>query len=1644
MPKATPIYSAFGLVAIESIWPSSNGDEVPINYLDLSFLRERLLSDENPDFEIAQQALRNDQETLNEDVNRINNELLSRVNSEEITRFSVSRYEERLLGPREGTPEEIQESIPDSVQTSTRIWYGPTSFTREDDFNILGYGRQVFTGENEEPEIEDVVFNFQRTSFQEAAFDPDSFSQTGLTDEEFQEFVSSTDIYDVSIYQIDSEGNPVLSDELAATFAKSKVNFDRYYTNEIVSSVTLEGVATSRLLLNLLNSARKGRSSALAGPLADRGAVPTTTTLGQEVEIFNAYNNYKNGSITLSELDNQLNSIYQNLASRFDSEQEALRTYYADNLEGYEESYIQENPFPEEPPAFEPLEVPPVIQEEEAEEELDFEFNQPEAVNKLELAKTKVNFSNEVNIYNEISSILQSNERLLELFSEDGLYSFENIIETGISNIIIDSRVFGGSDTQTAVRSAYDAYVELLSAEIESQKSLLQEDIFQSAKNSQDELDYVNARVLETDAYGIYPEANIRPGFSSILRSDDAFKKRRGYFKILPLNILSISSNTSTGGEVGQSQFEVSFTLDDVIIIADDFASQMIYNSMPRAIPISLANVETEIRAIYNQSVPEEIQTELSPYGYTAFRVSGNDFPFNIEDIVEANDTVTIWLYHDPKEFDFVENETLSLDEFVFNKSFSYVVGTASRKSQDDFNLRQEQTSSYTPPKTRVQSILNDAGILSKYNSPEKLQEFVDNSEVDLRLSPSETFEFLFSSGSSANLLGFSGAGLNQNDFTRGDSAVNVSVDNLVDLMLSNPDSAIFQEQFKNNLFFMFAPEVPNQEDSNASIISSRTFSAAFINSVRDTLQNSSNEESYVDYWNSNHANTVVENGNELSSVYKSQEVEDFFNFLETFTGTVSSLTQDGLRFLAEQNITEIKDATRGFPEGKFYKRKTLISRSHGETPYLVLKGHVSEISSRYGASTGSNSVSLKGKGYEKILQDNTVYYEDLFSPTGGSFAQATEGYPIYSQILPPRAMLHFIEMHSPRFLIVGQPSSKHIDTRKMSLYFALTRNDFIKKENSDEEGQNDTEIEQPKNLWERYFSNDKVLIRGLGAVNINTSGDVTQTEDGDEVQEYTASLRLFYPVNYLNTSRIREMITALTEAYFENIEEATIKIPFTPASGQSVANNLVGFNGPQEINHLFVDETGRLRQRLAFEAWERTPSPEYTPTILDTDILDNGSTFSRNSNPIATMVDVRTNTQGTSLGIVDARFAGRTLSQGNDYIPMVTLNEGTSNFLNLNENLFSNDYEVISEAFFRYGMRYRRINDIYTSSTRVAQRKSLLYHGFFSKPIKTANVTVKGNSAYRVGETVLVSLNSYRYRSREIVDVAKTLDWLRYLKENKELIPLYIGADKRWSNYDFYHATSSLNENPSYSYWLQDFSQNPEEYILDRFIETFEYLESQLTGSLKFITPEYFPTTYWAFSGSRSPNFGDGIQPVSIRSAYNILYNQLTGKSSNSFKNIIDRRPSILRAIRMQTFKATSYYIDAVRHNYIHGQSFTTNLTLNHGQDNLVLIEPYSMKPIGFMSIERKMRIGYDDIVLNEDGQVVYPQEPEKNTRDRKLWEEFPNPGSQGKFSDLQRTYISQFNQDKIFKQSSFLYESQKTRNSSNFMYEINLDNNV
>lgn len=1169
---------------------------------------------------------------------------------------------------------------------------------------------------------------------------------------------------------------------------------------------------------------------------------------------------------------------------------------------------------------------------------------------------------------------------------------------------------------------------------------------------------------------GLYPKTEGRPDFNGLLKnSEDAHKKRRGYFKIVPLNITQVNTSSSIAGEgegFGGSTFSISFTLDDLLIIADPYASQQISSYVSNAVPVNQSNYFYDVFNNISREDLSSLYKEVVSSKMSAFRVSGVNFPFNIEDAVEGNDTVTVWMYHDPKEFSFVkETDSSSLrdmtESFVTRKDFSYVVGNLSRKSQDDINLEGQVINS-------SQRILRDSEVLSSYINPSVSGNFSEREnpsvEEQSKISALEVFSIIRSTGDFLGLNVFNeGLRLNprsSEDFIqKSEEDINAASVSL----LPDDTSTLSRSAFVSLVKSVFIPEINLQENS----IDPTQYIVPIIAAVETTLTNTSTREDAEVFWRNFYLNenipTVAENPPTYGTFVGLGSFQQIYGLINPLS---SKVIEEANRINERNSVSSTSAQIPSEKSGFFNKRTMLSTYSHGETPYLALKGHISSITSSYGTSSGAHLVTIKGSGYEKLLKDNQVYYEDLFYPSnGGQLFSLTEVFTFYLNMLPPTAITHFISTHLPKFIMIGYPTYTFNDMKNSAIQ-ALTIRASLETEDSevstqlesiaeniDTEGNSLVSEElitdiQGNNLSDEadlvddfsiatvisdLYKNKKQIIRGQTVIDAN---DLNGTAEGGR----TFNIRLFYPVNYLNMTRMKEMSNILIKAYEEDPSRANILSPISIKSNSSIENNIASFNGPQIINQLFTDETGRLRQRSAFEAWERTPDPQYSPTISDEDIIN--AKFTRDSNSVLNMVDIRPYFGGNTLA--DAQFAGRALADGNDYIPFISVSEDEldeSSYDNETASLLrENFYEVISEPFFRYGKKYKRIErDIYAKDTLAAKRKSILIQRFYGKPLKNAEITITNDTSYRVGETVLVNLSHSRHRSKEIIDVQKTIDWLEEMENNKTLMDMYIGVDTRFLNYESYYKTSNLNEDYRFSYWLKDFINDPKLFILQSIKKTLEYVKER---KAVYITPEFFPNVYWAFTSDSSKSIAEKFNPnltnEIVLGFYNLVFKNLSGTYDLEISNMLKEYPQLINILRFQNFRSTSYYIKGVNHSYTHGSDFSTRLSLTHGQDNLVILEPFSMKPIGFMSVEKKMRIGYDDIVVDyTKNEEVYKNTPLKGTKDRLMWEDF----SVKKLSPTQRMYIEQFNEERKFKELSFLYNSQKYRTSSNFMYKLSLE---
>lgn len=1048
----------------------------------------------------------------------------------------------------------------------------------------------------------------------------------------------------------------------------------------------------------------------------------------------------------------------------------------------------------------------------------------------------------------------------------------------------------------------------------------------------------------------------LRPGKST---DERGYHSNLGYYKVLPLNILELGTDTSIEQE--GSRFQVTFTQDDLLLTIPEGSEQvfrqatglpinrndLIESSLAGALPILVNNDEHNWEYVKDEEL-----------GLSRYRITGPYSSFNVEDLVEVNDTVTIWIYHDPSDF-YLKDE-LGNGERIHqhNDEIKGIIGSGDRQSQTS-----------TKEFSFDEKFLFDLGLVNKVITQ------AVSYDGDVGQIEAVTGENL---GNIVNTL-------SSNAFTStwmsGDSS---RIAEYVDAVF--PESSEPVREYIVHLLSVYEARgfVRKKEDGGYDINAPTSLE------IKDRLSKVFDR-------------LVVPDGVGLISMDEetAQELHElgfedpdkFLAAVTTLKNAINEKAQSYANEYARKNKTE--EVIHTFATG----RKVLVNSLHGETPYLALKGTISSVSRSDGIS--QSTITISGEGLEKVLTSNQVFYDDLI--LGPAAVQAQYDFnALYAYMSPSRAVQHIISRWAARQLGMGKAGG--LAASFLNEWFVLNP-----LPGEGEEGDIDESI--------RYDS-DLVVVRGFGLYSTHSLvtgegfGESENVPHGD-----SEAMRVFTPINYLDATRIQEFTAASDDTFRVSEGEGVILAGQWLQSKESIMGNLRRIGGTSTFYEMFVDEAGKFRYRLSYEAMERTPNTAYTPIIQDYDILESGATFTVSDNRLSTVVDVK-----PSFGYsVTAPLPSLAYSGRGTYAP---------GGLPLESDLGAPD-ESLAPEFFRYGMRYLELADLYQDQTAGAQRKALVYHGFYGTPIKTGTVRIRNNTSYRVGETTLVMSQKSKRRSRSLIDLDKYIKWMEFLQKNPEEREMYIGVESRFleegkesftlTASDDYLPIPDANE-------YQKFTQDPYKYVLDQFLLTFRYLKGVLPG-VGVITPEYFPTSYWYYEkmlGDVKNWDGNNFRPADIINLHTAaLKSAVLGESSAEEQLEMLVRPDessqgIINTLRFQDFRAASYYITGVSHKFSHGAEATTTLSLDFGQDTLVLLEPKNMLPIGFLSIEKKMKIGYDDSVQ------------------RSLWHEYTPESKEDGYSTLQRMYLNQFERDKEFKEASFLHNSQYLRNSSNYMYTI------
>lgn len=1040
--------------------------------------------------------------------------------------------------------------------------------------------------------------------------------------------------------------------------------------------------------------------------------------------------------------------------------------------------------------------------------------------------------------------------------------------------------------------------------------------------------------------------------------SDNPDATLRGYYRIMPLNILSVQTTVNTSSPESNS-FSASFTLDDLIMVTTEgkkdnpfLGSSGFVAKLNDIVPdFSYANVSRENAVFFDYlNISGATNSSYSGAFYINYhndkegdsrlqtgrlRINGGQTQFSIEDLVSPMDTVSIWLYHDYA--DFLVPDLIKVDEqggFKELREFSHVIGSGDRKRQFAIDNLNE-----------VNSFLDQTGIINKY-----LAQSISNTQ----------------SGKT-------------NKFSISDDSVN-------DIGISTVDASFYYQgnldEETNDVVTIGNARSETDIANNDLNKVARVRLLSYLKSLFPEEKNILMIHNYlVELFN--YSEKIKDVQIDELGVLKLGGVKDpqaFRAGQRLFKSNIETMGSAYMRELTSGGAMGVESTQSG--------RVVLTTKTHGETSYLAFRGHIKTISSNVQAGNGGYTVTLSGAGMEYPLSKSIVFYDELLiNQTGSILADFNV---TYSRLSSARVIMYMINRWAPKKIKFGATSkSNEAQLRIMEIN--------IKG--------------KPKILLRGYIVPDK----DASLNNENTAPNVSV--GNSDIKK----MRIFNAINYLDTHRINEIVRAMDNVDPTGRLGSQIG-PFVPQPKQSIMSNLKGAAGPSQLFEFFVDESGRLMYRMTFEAWERTPEPVYTPTLEDEEVIS--VNFQRTDEEVVTVMDVipASRTLSNFQSSTDNNSSSRALPR----LTTLPMNSPTPE-------------DNASASMYRYGLRYNTVQDYYSSISGNSRSKAYGLLRFFENPMKRAEVKVLNNTAYRAGNTVLLNLESVRKRSHSVINVDDNIKWLENIIADEDLLKAYIGVDYRLikGNSIYKSKTFNVNKVIEQTSW-SNFVQTPEKEVALRLLKTFKWLKLVISndngeklvtnqkGDL-ILTPEFFPSTVWYYLGdngkANNNSFRTKDGSIILISAKDILSLHASsiriavglGDQSdiNNIKNLTTKYPTIVESMDFQNTVATSYYIQSVTHNYDYGTQALTSLSLIHGQDNVLIKDPSSHLILGFFSVERKIRLQHPD-----------PLE----------WEEM-KLGDNGVYMDL---YKEQGKQERQFKDSSFMWQSQKYRNVAQYMHKL------
>lgn len=1033
-----------------------------------------------------------------------------------------------------------------------------------------------------------------------------------------------------------------------------------------------------------------------------------------------------------------------------------------------------------------------------------------------------------------------------------------------------------------------------------------------------------------------------------------------GYYRLIPMNVTGFSTTCSVNGE---NSFTTTFTMDDIILVGGN-PSQGI-DGLRAIIPDVLSIIQNS-----SSNLTLGDFNKLRSLGLAAHRIGSPSSLFSIEDIVQTGDTVSIWFYNDPQEFP-AGNQRLenSIDgrnvDLAKIPQINTIIGAGNRTAQytesDDEAIEAYGSGSDVDKEINRRTNSGDST-----TSPETISTMLLNMSKEA-ISYSYNSEVVSKSISTSLDAPASSTSVQANAATDSVSFKNrADKDKQMRTLVVANDSAFHKAALyasKN-----FYPGYAHLEGKNTKA-GDEASADIKITYGADT------EAEQVAYFLA--MNVFVQNRIDPSKRDDRDAIAAALKSAsptQTLTPTLGSdkginmlKSNDLNKFMAGKKVLEarlkkqIEDGVgRGEKEKKASKyarvsRATIATEKHGETGYMIFKGHIVAISSKMQVG-GAYEVTLSGNGLDYPLQKHMIFYENGLM-WQGDWNRMVDLPTAIEQLSPARAMMFLINRWMPREIIWGPISestaakkeTKGILTNGDALLYLRRGNAFVKKTPSmDSYPETKISVTPPSELG---FSD----------------------------------LVTFSPIHFENLTRLKEMINAMTKANAETAMQDSI-LSYEVAGNTSVWQNIKKIAGAPNVFEFFVDEIGALIYRPAGEAWERASQPIETPIIFGDEIQT--ITYSRSEETVSTLIDV--SPAASILGAAQATTSMFDFGRAFPKLRNVPINSGKG----LNSNTKPAPVTDSAPELYRYGMRYQQIPDYYGANVPVSRDKAHTILAFYKDPLKKAEVTILGNPSFRVGNTVIIHNPDVKRRSNALLNCQPLGSWINGMTASQKR--RFLSPDERLNgDGTWYH-----NNNFSMigDIWVSKEIVVTHDFIAEKFVKTFDWLGGEGFATLP---ADLFPTTLWYYLDN-----GDS-RSSKIISAYKAAIKVATGQADL----FPDELREYLRYVRFNNFLCQSYYIETVSHSY-HQMSgdASTRLSLSYGQDNIVLIHPVQMIPIGYMSVERKMM---DD----------FPQEMGSLAAQGGIWRKFLH---------------SFFEEQDEYKASSFLMKSQKIRNTANYLNKL------